>query len=988
MPLQEQTLAIAFNKGIQTKSDPKQLQIGELQVLQNAVFTTIGQISKRYGYNNLTLNILGGSTLSVGNSIAVLNTTTLTLNNNKYLYSYIPGQTEWVNRGDQVASSISVLPVGNNSDQYSLPQVIAGPNNTNIYTWNTRIVSSSLPLGGYSIVDTTSNSVVFAAAIGVISSNTLPVVFGNTLYTLMQVIGGGSDSLLLGSTSLTSPSAINSFTTFATLLATTKAQVQVVQNTTNAFVLYQDASSNLTLVKTDNTMTASSNVTVFNGTVNSTELVYDSTNNYLWVIYTDSTPQQRLVIYDTNLNVIQSAITIATLNAVRMSAIVKNGTSLYAYAETVGSTNPPFDNIVQNFTYVIGSGTSSSIAINQACLATKPWLDSGNNLYIGIVHRSSLQSTYFVIKDNVLSGTSTVTGAPWTVITKYAEGTASPTNIDTPSGVNFYSNTSKIIGNGTDSFTIPFNLNTDATKALGVTTAGFNTYAAFITLNTKMRSQSLANNLNYTGGLCTLTDGIGVFEAGFNLFPEYVSVVQGGAGALPGGQQYSYVAVYKFVDAQGNVHRSAPGPQPAATYTPADSAHSATISVPILDMTEHYKKSLVQIELYRNAPTISATVFYLIQVKGNNGVGGYVSFTDNAADSSITANRQLYTTGGEVENIAPPTSDIFTVFKNRIIAVDSQSPYDWWYSKQVLHGSPVEYNDSFVQSIDQRGGVIKALAVLDDKLILFKDNIIFYVIGDGPAPAGTNNDFTYPQVITTDVGCINPDSVVQTPTGIMFMSRKGIYLLDRGLATSYIGAPVEAYNGYTITSALVIPNTTQVRFTTNNNIILVYDYFVQQWSIFTGFSPIGAAIYNNTYTLVSSTGQVSTETVGAYTDAGNPIAIYLKTAWFSFAGVQGFERIKKLLILGESQTPTSLQVQFAYDYSNTINQTTTIPILNAATPIQYRVFPSKQKCETMQIIVTETPQTPYGQGLSLSNFEFELGIKKGPYKLPSSQSYG
>jgi len=52
---------------------------------------------------------------------------------------------------------------------------------------------------------------------------------------------------------------------------------------------------------------------------------------------------------------------------------------------------------------------------------------------------------------------------------------------------------------------------------------------------------------------------------------------------------------------------------------------------------------------------------------------------------------------------------------------------------------------------------------------------------------------TEPSLIPTDTGTINPRSIVLTPMGIMYQSEKGIYLLDRSLQVSYIGADVEAY---------------------------------------------------------------------------------------------------------------------------------------------------------------------------------------------------
>lgn len=53
--------------------------------------------------------------------------------------------------------------------------------------------------------------------------------------------------------------------------------------------------------------------------------------------------------------------------------------------------------------------------------------------------------------------------------------------------------------------------------------------------------------------------------------------------------------------------------------------------------------------------------------------------------------------------------------------------------------------------------------------------------GNGPDATGANSDYGDPTLITSDVGCINDNSVVIMPQGLMFQSAKGIYLLDQSL---------------------------------------------------------------------------------------------------------------------------------------------------------------------------------------------------------------
>lgn len=411
----------------------------------------------------------------------------------------------------------------------------------------------------------------------------------------------------------------------------------------------------------------------------------------------------------------------------------------------------------------------------------------------------------------------------------------------------------------------------------------------------------------------------------------------------------------------------------------------------VIDTLRVTQKQNVNIVVYRTVA--NGTVFYRVSDPANPLINDPTvdtfTFYDLTSDFEALGNQQLYTTGGVIENISAPALNSLAEYKVRMVGVTEENPLTIWYSQQVLQGVPVEFNDLFTINVDEQGGPITALQQMDDKLIIFKNNNIFYMVGDGPTPAGTNNDFSNPQIIPTDTGCINRKSVVLYPNGVLYQSAKGIYLLDRSLQVSYIGSPVEQYTSTaTITSAKLMPTVTQVRFTLDSGITLVYDYFMQQWSVFTNVNAVDSTIYSGEHTYITPAGIVNQETPGVYTDNSTPININLLTGWFSFAGLQGFERIYKLLILGQYISPHSLNVKFAYDFDTTQVQTTTIPVNSNPSPYyQFRVFPQRQKCDAMQIQITEI-NTLGGQGLTLSNLTMEMGMKRGTNKITASNSYG
>lgn len=398
----------------------------------------------------------------------------------------------------------------------------------------------------------------------------------------------------------------------------------------------------------------------------------------------------------------------------------------------------------------------------------------------------------------------------------------------------------------------------------------------------------------------------------------------------------------------------------------------------------------VSLVLYRTVA--NGTVFYRVTSPMaliiNSTSVDQISYIDTLSDFDLVGNAQLYTTGGEVQNSAPPATSILVSFKNRLIAIPDENRQQWWYSKQDVPGTPIEFSTAFVNNIDQKDGDIEALGVMDDKLVFFKTNTIDFIVGDGPTPAGTLNDFSPASLITTDCGSINKKSIIAMPLGLMFQSAKGIYLLNRALEVDYIGQEVEAYNAQLITSATLMATVNQVRFTLSGGIVLMYDYYAKQWSVFTNIAAVDAVNFEAKYTYLKSNGLVAQETPGTYTDFGAFIKLKMVTAWFSLANLQGFERIRKFLLLGEYKSPHTLSVQVGYNFLSTYEQVVSIPVLSAISPYQFRIPTLKQKIQTLRISIEDSQSSSFGEGFNISALNFEVAFKTGPYRLPAAQTYG
>lgn len=486
----------------------------------------------------------------------------------------------------------------------------------------------------------------------------------------------------------------------------------------------------------------------------------------------------------------------------------------------------------------------------------------------------------------------------------------------------------------------------------------------------------------------------------------------GNIAAQPNGSTntdaYYYQAVYEWTDNRGLIHRSAPSIPVAVTTTGTGSTYIFTVYVPTLRLT--YKiASPVKITLYRWSAGQQTyyQVTSITQPLLNNTTVDYVTFVDAQSDAQILGNAIIYTTGGVLEDINAPATNIITTFDDRIWMVDAEDQNTWWYSKQVIEGTPVEMSDLLTYyiapSTAAQGptGPVTAGAPMDDKLISFKQNAIYYTNGTGPDNTGANSAYSQPIFITSTVGCANQQSIVFTDVGLMFQSDKGIWLLGRDLSTSYIGADVENFNSYAVLSAVNVPDTNQVRFTLSNGMTLMYDYFFRQWGTFEGVPAISSCIYEGLHTFINSYGQTYQETPGVYLDGGNPVLMSFTTSWLKLAGLQGYQRAYYFFLLGEYLSPHVLQLGLAYDYNPAVVQAPVIRPTNysppggtdisespagqqspAGGPSQveaWRVFLSQQRCSAIQLSLQEffdpSKGAQPGAGFTLSGLQLVAGVK-------------
>ena len=450
----------------------------------------------------------------------------------------------------------------------------------------------------------------------------------------------------------------------------------------------------------------------------------------------------------------------------------------------------------------------------------------------------------------------------------------------------------------------------------------------------------VGDELYLSGGAPFVCDGAATCEVGFFSFPEGSYESSSGTGSWPNSSGVVFYAVtYAYTDAAGLVVRSAPtfvGGVNGINVTNGGNLPQINVPPPF-SWRSLANNSLLFVEIYRT--TVGGETFFFVgNVAAPPTFGrNLITFVDGQTDASISTNRILYTTGGILDCVNPPAFSCVTTHKTRLWGVD-ETGETIWFTKAFTTGEAPGFNEATTITVPD-GGPITALASLDDKLIIFKLGAIFVVYGDGPADTGQGSDLTSPQVITTDVGAVDWRGVVTIPTGLMFLSPVGIYLLGRDLSVQWIGkGVVDTLATYPqVLSATLVPNANQARFVCSNgssSVTLCYDYLVQEWTkhVYANQpAPVASAtLFGTQFATITTDGNIWLEHLpsdaNAYYDADTSgvshfVPTSIVTPWIRIQGIQGYQRARLCQLLFESLDDCGLLISLAANYNNATVQT-------------------------------------------------------------------
>lgn len=467
--------------------------------------------------------------------------------------------------------------------------------------------------------------------------------------------------------------------------------------------------------------------------------------------------------------------------------------------------------------------------------------------------------------------------------------------------------------------------------------------------------------LYVTGAQVTLFDGERCTLAGFQMYPIGMADGSKSAGGLPDGT-YGFTMCYEWEDATGRTWLSAPAPPNSVTLSSSNGSFSNTIP----QLPWDTKGDKVILRQYRTL--VNGSVYYKYAESTQVTRPSAATTTDGAhdTDANVGANALLYTGGGVAENIPPEFPVHITSRARRLWILSSRRRL--WVTKELDDVNGARFSDvAGLREVlaYQSGRPAFVVAVAGELLLGFEDEIVrFY--GDGPNDVGVTNlsgPYDLPNEFGGKVGAL----ALRYGGGALVQTNRGIYAIRAGGQMQYLGAEVEglgltaAYKGaaHATQERVFLGHRGAEQFTELNTLR-------EEWT--THALPAALrdhAMVGGRHYIALGDGRI----LRARDDYDSD-SLVVETPWIKTAGAQGAQRIGIVYLLGAWKSPHRLKWSAYVDYGDTPEQIITVDVSTEVSPYQFRMKPKIQWCAAMKFRIEVEP-TGDGEGAELSTIRVE-----------------
>ena len=882
MALQFQNIPVPFAQGVDTLSDKYQIPVGKLAVLRNALFEKTGSVKVRNGYRMLSPLIVGGGgeRLETAKSLVSYNDELVLLDGQR-LYSYSETIGEWSDRGycpNVFGYAIDGASQAASAAEQPINPDVAYYNGFELTVWGTLSYGAK-----YSLIDTATRTVIVDSA---------PVYSAHPTRALspkVVVVGASflifwarSDTGFLWVTSVPAANptaAIPTATTITVDAATPNYDIVVMSFSRVGVIVRPSTSVGFVAYELTFGLGITYSHAVASNVINACAIENgDTAARGYWLAWSQTvgaTDGIAVAWWSPATSAYYTAVVTVPSAYYGLVTISPSGTTATVFFEQYSSTGTSDIRSVFGVDVELVSGgvtTGTPWLLRRGVgISSKPFVQD-DVIYLPC---SSDSTSPVTAGGNGLQSSHYLLTSTGQIAAKHSDGRGAHNRWITQATM------ASTVEETTGVWTSACLRRTRLVTVDGAVSSVLTQAASVWDFTGDLFSVTLGNELLITSGVLRSYDGTACLEHGFLQYPEITATASTHSGAVTP-DVYQYCAVYRYTDAKGQIHDSAPSPPAEVTIV---ATHTTEVVVTYPRLSE---KSRIEVIVFRDrgASSGDATFYKLdsVVVSAGGTVTNTVTIYDTGLyDLTLGSNEFLYTTGGVLENTSPPTGTSVCAAKSRVFVSDGELI---WFSKTLQEGHPVEFSDTNYLRLEPRGGEVRAIAAMDSNIIVWKAlDAAYQVFGDGPDNLG-NGGYAEPVLVSTDVGCSRPESVVLTPEGLVFQAASGLHMLDRSLHVDHFGQALmdEPSSIQTITSGVTVSSLHEVRFLCSDGDMLVWNSLFSQWATHS-VQGVSACLWRGVYSYARADGTVWVETEGQHLDGSDPIELLVETPWLNFAGL-------------------------------------------------------------------------------------------------------
>lgn len=971
-------IPIPMNGGIDTKSDPKRVQPPSLLVAENVTQRQSGSLSKRPGFANVGLGVSGVSLVGVGHREDEL----LAFDGKRIYTQDLDGANLRLVGADSAgAGTYDRLPTCRvTMTEQPLPPVSSGGRGNLIYCDHATIGVSSMYVGltqsGLAvrwILDSTTGATILAPEqVGAGTCQRIRIFAVGTHYMILyQPVSSNTLYFQAYATSdLYNTSATG--TPITDCASGTFTGLDAESDGTDVVVGWESTTATTAKWARITTACAITGSTTSETTTSAIDALAISRNSNgdVAMAWADNT-RGDVRTWDSGGTALTSAYNFATTSShVDFITIVWTSTSAARIFYTEGATAWS--------TPIIKTATLASTGVTfifGAAPAARAWATGtgDDNVYLLVFAPWQIQRSYFLVRYNSTSG-GTARSTIARILYGLAGWTYSLSGPATLPGV-------QVLGDGRY-----------AAPVLKDREAGDNTGAGVrleFDLVAAPRTASIGGHLYTAAGICSHYDGASAQEVGFLLMPEQVTLTPDAiSGSMTSSVTYNYHVFYERMYRGYVIERSG---SLAFSVTMGATDTEVVLDIPSLQFTGSYKDSTTdygwRVSIFRTKADSPLPYYYVQSKKGDDTVES-ISITDTAADGDITSNEEDYlsTLPRERMNDAPEACSLITQVNGRIFVSGFAHDRDLvQYSKERVTQEPVNFSGDNTILVQDGEGPITAIAGLGDSLVVWRERATFLITGAGPDNTGGGGAFDDATTISLDIGCVNADSVVLTPQGLIFESHRGMYILTVDGQLQFIGGPIDDFRTDTIVAAMASSENHEAYLLTSNSRIHVLDYLAGVWYTWT-IGGIHGCLWNGRLTLLeAAAGDILAEDSTVYQDDGAVYNFKVVTGWISMAGIGGAERVRQAVVTGEYKDYHVAKLWFAFDFVDTWYGPFTWDTADALAggKYQFRIYSPRQRFSSICVRIQDDGDgtNTLGDSLTLAEVALEAKVQPSPIRL-------